>query len=338
MSGRNEGLRKTANWSATVEGNPELRDIRDRESAAEEAAVSLKGVSVRREGFKLGPLDMAIPAGMVTAIVGSNGSGKSTLMRVLLRMEPFEGEAAVLGQRLFPASDIPLRERIGFVSELPHSYENGLTADEKARFASLWYPGWSWDRYERLMHSFDADRTKKLGKLSKGMRRKAELAVAMSHDPELLLLDEPSSGLDPSVWKTLLEELTRFMDRGDRTLIFATHITEEVRRLADYVLFMHRGRCLGLYEKDRLFEGWRVFAIQRTDGAVGRDDAAQLLKLGPGVQGAQASGPGICRLESDAPEETEAYCLSAGYRILSSQRMELEEIMGCLVRKGDAAR
>ncbi|CAI6067941.1 ABC transporter ATP-binding protein [Cohnella sp. JJ-181] len=307
-------------------------------TSVEEAAVALRGVAVRRDGFALGPLDLSLPAGMVTAVVGPNGSGKSTLLRLLLRMEPFEGEAAVLGQRLTPDSDVSLRERIGFLSELPHAYESGLTADEKARFASIWYPGWSWDRYERLMRSLDADRTKKLGKLSKGMRRKAELAVAMSHDPELLLLDEPSSGLDPSAWKTMLDELTQFMDRGDRTLILATHITEEVRRLADYVLFMHRGRCLGLYEKDRLFEAWRVLAVQREDGAAGRDDAARLLKQAPGAQGAQEAGPGICRIESDSPEETAAYCTSAGYRILSSQRMELEEIMACLVRKGDAGR
>lgn len=302
------------------------------------AAVALKGAAVRQDGFALGPLDLTLPAGMVTAIVGPNGSGKSTLLRMLLRLTPCEGEAAVLGQRLAPDSDMRLRERIGFVSELPHAYENHLTADEKARFASLWYPGWSWDRYERLMRSFDADRTKKLGKLSKGMRRKAELAVALAHDPELLLLDEPSSGLDPSAWKTMLDELTRYMDLGDRTLIFATHITEEVRRLADYVLFMHRGRCLGLYEKDRLFEAWRVLAVQGETGTSGREDAARLLKQAPGVQGAQEAGPGICRIETDAPEETEAYCVSAGYRILSSQRMELEEIMACLVRKGDAGR
>ncbi|SFA82620.1 ABC-2 type transport system ATP-binding protein [Cohnella sp. OV330] len=316
--------------------NREMQGLTDAE--ADSAVVALKGATVRNDGFALGPLDLSVPAGMVTAIVGPNGSGKSTLMRLLLRLAPFEGEAAVLGQRLAPDSDERLRERIGFVSELPHAYENHLTADEKARFASLWYLRWSWERYERLMRGFDADRTKKLGKLSKGMRRKAELAVAMAHDPELLLLDEPSSGLDPSAWKSLLDELTRYMDRGDRTLIFATHITEEVRRLADYVLFMHRGRCLGLYEKDRLFEAWRVLAVQRVDGTAGKEDAARLLRQAPGVQGAQESGPGICRIETDAPEETEAYCLSAGYRILSSQRMELEEIMACLVRKGDAGR
>lgn len=308
------------------------------QAESDKAVVALRGAAVRHDGFALGPLDLSVPAGMVTAIVGPNGSGKSTLLRLLLGLAPCEGAAEVLGRHLSPDSDAELKERIGFVTELPHAYESHLTADEKARFASLWYPSWSWERYERLMHGFEADRTQKLGKLSKGMRRKAELAVAMAHDPELLLLDEPSSGLDPSAWKALLDELTRYMDRGDRTLIFATHITEEVRRLADYVLFMHRGRCLGLYEKDRLFEGWRVLAVQRADGTAGREDAARLLKQAPGVQGAQESGPGICRIESDAPEETEAYCLSAGYRILSSQRMELEEIMACLVRKGDAGR
>ncbi|MBB6674456.1 ABC transporter ATP-binding protein [Cohnella nanjingensis] len=300
----------------------------------EPAAISLRGAAVRRRQFTLGPLTLDIPSGMVTAIVGPNGSGKSTLFRMLLQMEPYEeGEAKLLGARVGPGGDDAAKARIGFVAELPHAYEGGLTAEEKARFAAAWYPTWSWDRYRKLMRKFEAEGNTKLRKLSKGMRRKVELAIAMAHDPELLLLDEPSSGLDPFAWKTMLEELHRYMESGDRTLVLATHITEEVRRLADYVLFLHRGRSLGMYEKDQLFDAWRVFAIQTATGL----DLAKLQAI-PGVQGAAEAGPGIYRLETDRADETEEYCLAQGYKLLSAQRMEMEEILACLVRKEEAGR
>ncbi|MCC3376722.1 ABC transporter ATP-binding protein [Cohnella sp. REN36] len=301
---------------------------------AQETAISLRGAAVRRRHFTLGPLTLDIPRGMVTAVVGPNGSGKSTLFRLLLQMEPYdEGEAKLLGERVGPEGDERRKTRVGFVAELPHPYENGLTAEEKARFASAWYPKWDWDRYRKLMRKFEAEGGTKLRKLSKGMRRKVELAIAMAHDPELLLLDEPSSGLDPFAWKTMLEELHRYMEQGDRTLVIATHITEEIRRLADYVLFLHRGRSLGLYEKDQLFDAWRVFAIQAAPGL----DRARLLAL-PGVQGAAEAGPGIYRLESDRAVETEEACAREGYKQLSAQRMELEDILACLVRKEEAGR
>src|SRR5690606_32260593 len=121
---------------------------------------------------------------------------------------------------------------------------------EKSAFAAACYPGWDAKYYRRLLDRFGVDEKARLGKLSKGMRRKAELAVALAHRPELLLLDEPTSGLDPMSWKIWLEELQSYLADGDKTAMIATHITEEVRRLADYVLFLHRGRMLAYYEKD----------------------------------------------------------------------------------------
>lgn len=307
-----------------------------RYEAAAIAAVSLRGVRAVSERFAFGPVTCDIPQGFVTAIVGTNGSGKSTLLRLLLGMEPLrEGEATVLGTRIVPGGDERYKQRIGFLAELPHGCENGMTADDKAKFASHWYPTWSRDRYERLMRRFECDGRTKLSKLSKGMRRKAELSIALAHDPELLLLDEPSSGFDPFAWRTMLDELQSFMEAGDRTLLIASHVTEEVRRLADYILFLDRGRCLGLYEKDRLFDGWRVLLVQQTDG---QGDADHVLRRTPGLRGLTEAGPGIYRLETDEYGEAEAYVRFNGFQALSSQRMELEDILSCLIRKEETKR
>jgi ABC-2 type transport system ATP-binding protein len=305
---------------------------------ADAVAISLKGVRLQMEQFRTGPLDCDIPAGMVTAIVGPNGSGKSTLFRMLLGMEPIlAGEASVLGEVIGARENESYKRKIGFLAENPHSDENSLTADEKAAFVAHWYPGWDAERYRKLMRMFEVEGNKKLSKLSKGMRRKAELTIAMAHDPELLLLDEPSAGLDPFAWKLMLEELGRYMERGDRTLVIATHITEEVRRLADYILFLYRGRILGLYEKDTLFDRWKTIVVQ-ADQEVGKEAEMALLQRTPGLQGVAESGPGIYRIEVDEQKQAESYCRTCGFRVLGVQRMELEDILSCLILKEEARR
>lgn len=286
-------------------------------------------------GFALGPLDAAIPRGWTTAIVGANGSGKSTLFRALLGLLPLkQGRLEVLGTPVAQGGDVRYKEKIGFVAEKGHASEDSITIKEKSAFASVWYPDWDAEYYRHLLQRFGVDEKAKLGKLSKGIRRKGELAVAMAHRPDLLLLDEPTSGLDPMSWKIWLEELQSYMASGDKTLLIATHITEEVRRLADHVMFLHQGRMLAYYEKDRLFDEWRELLVQGTDGA----EAFRLLEAMPGVCRAEREGPDMYRVriqDAGAAGELDSRLRDRGFRTLESQRMELEDILSCMIQKED---
>lgn len=291
----------------------------------EKVAISMAGVEQNRPHFKLGPLNLEVPSGYVTALVGPNGSGKSSTFRLLLDLaKPEKGTVTVLGKRVGGGDDVELKRRIGYLPENTNSFEDSLKAEDKAAFVRQWYPDWDVNYYRELLRLFEIDSSLKLGKMSKGMRRKFELALALAHRPELLLLDEPSSGLDPIAWKKMIGVLHRHMERGDRTILIATHIVEEVRRLADYIVFMDYGRVLGMYEKDELLSSWSVLFVQ------GEGRPEWLLRTVPGAIRTEEAG-GSVRIVTSRAQQAERWCESKGYRIVARKMMELDDILEAMM-------
>ncbi|MUG46490.1 ATP-binding cassette domain-containing protein [Paenibacillus woosongensis] len=220
----------------------------------ETLALELKDVIKKRRRRMIGPVNLQIPQGHIVALVGSNGSGKSTILHMLTRsLIPDEGEIRWFGDK--SAGDLPqeIRSRIAYVSENPLVEENYQTAEQAASFRAHWYPSWDQKKFERLMTHFEVPRNERLNRMSKGERRKFEVAAALAASPKLLILDELSSGLDPFIWKDMLAELQYSMLEEDVTIIMATHVVEEVRRLADYIVLVHQGKVLGMAEKDLLY-------------------------------------------------------------------------------------
>jgi ABC-type branched-subunit amino acid transport system ATPase component len=161
------------------------------------------------------------------------------------------------------------------------------------------------------------------GDLSGGQQQQLAIARALVTRPRLLLLDEPTAGVDPFARREMLEDVSRFMEGGhrgeDRTVVLATHIMEEVRRVADYVALLVDGEYLGLYEKDALLEGWKVFWVEaEPEGDV------------PGVVEVEGGSPP--RVVSDSPQETAEALSDQNVRVLSSGALDLEEILSHLVR------
>ncbi|WP_337099961.1 ABC transporter ATP-binding protein [Paenibacillus sp. YIM B09110] len=294
----------------------------------EELAVKMKGVVQKRSNFHLGPMDLMIPKGYITAIVGPNGSGKSSTFRLLLDLvKADEGSIELLGQQVGNGVDIELNKRIGYLPEESWTHEEKMKATEKAEFQRFWYDNWDVNRYQELLRVLEVDPNQMLGKMSKGSRRKFEFALALAHGPELLLLDEPSSGLDPLAWKTMIDVLHRYMDRGDRTILMTSHIVEEVKRLADYIVFMSQGHVLGMYEKDELFSSWFIYFLSGDELTAGV--AAKM----PGQCGVEHAGGTTYRITTNQAGQAEQWCSEQGLTLVSRQAMELDEIMAALLMK-----
>ncbi|APB78491.1 MULTISPECIES: ATP-binding cassette domain-containing protein [Paenibacillus] len=280
--------------------------------------IEMSEVYKTRGNREIGPINLTIEPGYVVALAGHNGSGKSTLIHLLTQLiHPDFGEIRWFGQAYPDGMPADTRQWVGYVSEQPTREEDRLTAEAAAAFRALWYPGWDETRFQRLMERFQVPQHTKLSRMSKGERRKFELAAALAPHPRLLLLDEPSSGLDPFAWKIMLEELRDCMENGKTTVIIATHIIDEIKRLADYIVLMHDGRLLGKLEKDHLLENSKEMWFEGTP-----EEASEL----PGVVETESEG-GLQRIVTLAAGETSAILEQAGIRPIRVRRLELDDIL-----------
>lgn len=275
-------------------------------------------------GFQLGPVDMRLESGYVYAIMGPNGSGKSTLFRLLNGIiQPEQGSMEWLEPK-YGASEREVKRQVAYVPDELDIPDEGWTLSRWSAFVSAWYPGWNGRKYRELVKRYELDEHKPMRKASKGTRRKAALVTALAQEPRVLLLDEPSSGLDPFAWRMMMEDLAEFMSTGDRTIVLATHIMEEIRRLGDYVFFMHGGRMFGAYEKDELNDGWKVLWV---------DSLPNSAMNIPGVVAIENKLP--LRLVTHSPEETERALDEMGISIVNQNSLELDELFWHVIRKNE---
>jgi ABC-2 type transport system ATP-binding protein len=218
------------------------------------AVVEIKNVS-RRFGDKLALDDVTfrVPAGKVVGLVGENGAGKTTMIKHILGLlKAQQGTVRVFGRD--PVADpVGVLSRIGYLSEEP-DMPGWMRVHELIRYIAAFYPTWDHDYAERLRHEFDLDPKAKVKQLSKGQRARAGLLIALAYRPELLLLDEPSSGLDPIVRRDILGAIIRTIADEGRTVLFSSHLLSEVERVSDEVAMIKSGRILFCDSLDRIKE------------------------------------------------------------------------------------
>lgn len=205
------------------------------------AVISIKGLEVHFSNCDaLRGVDLEVSEGKVFALLGENGAGKTTLIRTLTGFQkPTRGECRVLG--LNPENQTEqIRRQIGYVSDAPALYE-WMRVDEIGWFAAAIYQADYFEQYRELIAHYEVPADRKIKHLSKGQRAKVALALALAHDPQLLILDEPTSGLDPLVRREFLESMLDRVATG-RTVLLSSHQIAEVERVADEVAVLHQGK------------------------------------------------------------------------------------------------
>ncbi len=222
-----------------------------------DSVLVLESVCKNYPGFDLKDVSFELPRGYIMGLVGPNGAGKTTTIRMIMDLaKPDSGHISVLGRQM-AADHIELKRKIGYVPE-NHEYYSDMTVAWTTQFVARHYPTFSQAKLDELLHKYGVDPRKKVGSLSKGTKAKLAMALALAHQPELLILDEPTSGLDPVVRRELLSDLLEFVADGDRSVLFSTHITSDLERVADYVTLIVDGRVVASDEREALLDRARA--------------------------------------------------------------------------------
>jgi len=208
-------------------------------------------------GFTLRDVSFTLPRGYIMGLIGPNGAGKTTIVRAILNLlRPDSGDIRVFGLD-HRRDEVAVRSRIGFVHENPRFHET-LPVARAAAVVARFYPTWDDAAFRRLAAEFSLPLDKPVRALSHGMRTRLALAMALAHRAELLVLDEPSSGLDPLFRRELLDRLSGLIEGGDTSVLFSTHITSDLDRIADFVTFLQKGRLVFSSTKEEVLSRWAV--------------------------------------------------------------------------------
>jgi ABC-2 type transport system ATP-binding protein len=219
-------------------------------------AARLTGLTKRFTGFELGPLDLVIEPGTVLALVGPNGAGKTTTLNCMAGlMVPDGGGTEVYGNPVHPTSS-EYRRDVGYVGE-ESGFFRRWTVARNLDYLSKLLPGWSHDRASRLSERIGLPLDKPVSKLSRGNTTKLALVAALAHGPRLLLLDEPTAGLDPVVRAEVLDVLWEIIEDGEHAVFYSTHVLSDINRLADDLVFLRDGQIVLRSGRDELSERWR---------------------------------------------------------------------------------
>lgn len=207
-------------------------------------AIAVDAVRYRAgRAFEISNLTLRVPAGAIYGFLGPNGSGKTTTIRLVLGLlRPLAGQIRVLDGEV-PRDIVRVLARTGYVPEQPH-LDATLTVAEAVRFHAAFYPTWDQAWAERLLGDFELDAARPFGKLSKGQKGKLMMLLALAQRPELLVLDEPTDGLDPVVRRDILAALLDYVAQHGATVFVSSHLVHELERICDWVAVMDRGNLV----------------------------------------------------------------------------------------------
>lgn len=205
--------------------------------------LELQEVSRSFGDFKLDRISLTLPRGYIMGFIGPNGAGKTTTIKLIMNLiKRDSGRINIFGQDNI-INQKEIKQKIGFVYDENYFFEE-LTVDEMKRVAAPFYRNWDEKRYRQYLGDFELPPRRKIKDLSRGMKTKFSLALAFSHQAELIIMDEPTSGLDPVFRSELLDILQREMQDEKKGILFSTHITSDLEKIADYICFINKGHII----------------------------------------------------------------------------------------------
>ena len=226
--------------------------------------LEVKNLSKKYKNFNLKDVNFTIPKGSIMGLIGENGAGKTTIIKLILNLiKSNGGNIGVLGFDNIE-NELDIKERLGVVLDESYFHDN-LKPTDISTIMSYIYKKWDNDKFLEYLERFKLPKDKIVKEFSKGMKMKLSIAVALSHDPQLLILDEPTSGLDPVVRNEMLDIFLEFIQDEEKSILFSTHITSDLDKIADYITFIHDGKLIFSKTKDELINNHGIIKCGEKD-------------------------------------------------------------------------
>ena len=282
--------------------------------------LELKDVTKDYGDFKLDGVNLSVTKGGICGFIGQNGAGKTTTISLILHIiKKDAGTIKVFGEDMAENS-IALKERIGVVFD-EMGYHDFLTATQINKIMGNIYKNWNEKVFFQYLERFGLPKKKRCGAFSRGMRMKLQIAVALSHCAELLIMDEPTSGLDPIVRSEMLQIFQEFVMDENHTILLSSHITSDLERIADEVVFINKGKIILAGNKDELLETHGLMKCKKNDLA--SIDKSDIIAIRPSA---------FCTEVLVADREA----CERKYPKVAMEQTNLEEIMVFYVKRGSA--
>jgi ABC-2 type transport system ATP-binding protein len=311
----------------------------------ETLALKVRGLQKNYADFELHNIDLDLPTGQIMGLVGANGAGKSTIMRILIGLiKADQGLIEVRGHRI-PDAQVAIKREVGYVSDDMRLYK-AQTLRWHMDFIQSVYPDWDEAYAGQLLKRFDLRAHQVLRGFSHGQRVKALLLLILARRPKLLLLDEPTTGLDPVARIEVLEALAEVLRDEERSVLFSSHNTMDVEQLSDTITFLHQGKLVASQDKESFLSSWRrvvcqgrcqgQYQGQRQGQRQGQCDDALLARVRalPEVASARNSGSIIELKVREGGDIFLSRLQQLGLTITTVEPMSLEDIFVTSVRAG----
>ena len=222
-----------------------------------EHTLEVHGLTKRYKDFVLEDVSFNVPPGRIMGLIGPNGAGKTTIIKLIMNLLRRDGGSVRLFGLDSLTHEAEVKTRIGFVYDEPPFHQDVPLSRLKAAIAPF-YPGWDEARFLSLCRRFELPLGKKLKKLSQGMKSKFALSLALSHKADLIIMDEPTSGMDPIFRRELLDILSELVRDEGKSILFSTHITSDLERIADAITMVKDGRLVFSSTRDQIMDNWAI--------------------------------------------------------------------------------